>query len=47
MGNAIVVLGNAGGSLVHAFARVGYRVYAGVKDFQETTSIRFSESCDF
>lgn len=47
MGSAIVVFGNAGGSLVHAFARVGYRVYAGVKDFQEIMSIGFSESCDF
>lgn len=31
----IVGLGNVGGALARAFARVGYRVFAGVKDEQE------------
>lgn len=47
MGNAIVGLGNVGGLLAHAFAHVSYRVYAGVQDFQGTTSIGFSKCCDF
>ena len=33
---AIVGLGNLGGALARAFARVGYRVFAGVRDEKET-----------
>ena len=33
---AIVGLGNLGGALARAFARVGYRVFAGVRDEKES-----------